>query len=129
MWDIIKILRLFYAIEDFKKMTKCGFIAFSNVTENGADGKVIYDEHKVIWSPTLQRWDYPIVLDHLIDECHHDIISTYDDLFKLCGCKFLAVHEIYRDANDNNQSKWFGEIRFSGYNTSVIIENGQSYLA
>lgn len=105
-------LRFLDMLNKLAEMTKHGFIAFDEVSTDEDCEKVMYDNSKEDYA------GYRIVMDCVIDECHHDIVSDYDSY--CCG-GYKARVEF-----DDDDIPYI-EIQTDDSNTWFVVENGRWY--
>lgn len=85
--NLFNTVKLMMTIEELELQVKNGIKKFSEF--NGDESYLYYDDKKVLleekdkWLEEKDKWvhcrRYPVVLDYLIDDIHHDIISYYDN--------------------------------------------------
>lgn len=104
-------LILISTLNELAEMTKNGIYPFSLATKEQEDA-VLYDD---------ENDKNPVLADYLIDEEHHDMISTYSQLFENEGVNINVVVE----AKDNS----YINVTFRDIEMSIVIEKGKWYCA
>ena len=70
-----------------------GIKPFSKMQEYDP-GALLYDDEnpiEIFDSPYDSFAKYPLVADYLIDECHHDIITTYTNMWSSDGIRICVI--------------------------------------
>ena len=104
-------LILISTLNELAEMTKNGIYHFYLATKEQEDA-VLYDD---------ENDKNPVLADYLIDEEHHDMISTYSQLFENEGVNINVVVE----AKDNS----YINVTFRDIEMSIVIEKGKWYCA
>lgn len=102
--------------------TKYPILPFSEATKENKDSHIFYNQDDLIGTVEDQKF-YPIVLDSIIDEEHHDVIS-YLDARDYPNTRFEVV--VDADGSVFIQIQVIAE-DFS--TTCIIIEDGEFYRA
>jgi hypothetical protein len=95
-----------------------GIRPFSTATPQDKDG-LWYDNGNP--SPSDLRFSYPLICRMLVDENHHDIISTWTEEYKRFGIQFNVVMD------DDNENEPYVFITFDDDELCIAIENGTWY--
>ena len=99
-------------INRLAKMSTVGYVDWNNLTGDEAEhfAGILYDSKN----------DNRIVLDFLIDECHHDIITYYDTNMPYCAKVKFSEDDTYGACV---------EITFAGTDEDdmFIVEKGKWY--
>lgn len=112
-------------INELIQKSKQGYVPFSKVTSDFHPEGIIYDDsHIDERESSNDSMCYEIILDCVVDECHHDIVSTYDDYCEDNRISVRACHDITNDS-------FYVEIivRESGEGVYIFIENGEFFVS
>ena len=85
-------------LNDLARDSRHGIRPFSTATNRDKEG-LLYDDNdpiEVCDDGDYSQTSYPLVADRLIDELHHDIISTWTEIWAEDGIQVTAMVE-----NDN----------------------------
>ena len=106
----IKTIMIINMLNELAEMTKNGIYPFSLATKEQEDA-VLYDD---------ENDKNPVLADYLIDEEHHDVISTYSQLFEDEG---VSINVVLEDKVP------YIDVTFGDNEMSIVIENGKWYCA
>ena len=105
-------IRFISVLNQLAEKTKNGYIPFSQATAEDTNC-IMYDD------TTKYSNGYPIILDAFIDENHHDIIDTYNNIYAQKGIiiRLVIVDEepFVNITSEYNQ------------NIDIVIEGGKWY--
>lgn len=108
----IETIKFIAFLNDMAEKTKEGFYPFSTVIEK--KGILYNDEEKY-------KKGHKIIADYLVACDHHDIISTYTDVYERYGITIVVITEIEGDDDIDP----YIEITFDYCNECIIIEDGR----
>ena len=107
-------------LNEFAERTECGIFPFSTATPEMKDG-VLYDDTTLLEESDEYCKRFPIIADCLIDNEHHDIVSTYDNMYK--GIQLYVEIQRCDDVVD---------VSIAAYSKRddilIVIEDGEWYI-
>lgn len=114
----IQTVKFMKMLDELAELTTDVFTDFDELTQEQVEGEcgIIYDK-----SNCNDNGGYKVVLDILIDNDHHDIISYFEDYCD-CGGYTVSVMEDEENADD----KWI-QVDIDG--ECIVVENGSWYFA
>ena len=89
----IETIQFIGVLNHLAESSKNGFKPFSDVHENDPD-ILVYDDKdpiKIVNTPYDSFTKYPLVADYLAGMDHHDIISTYTNMWKSDGIRICVI--------------------------------------
>lgn len=89
-------------LNDLARDSRHGIRPFSTATNQDKEWLLYDDENPIrVWNDgDYSQTSYPLVADCLIDELHHDIISTWTDIWAEDGVQVTVMVE-KMDGNEN----------------------------
>ena len=111
----IQTVKFMKMLDELAELTTDEFTAFENLTQEQIEGEcgIIYDKNN-----RNENGGCRVVLDLLIDENHHDIISYFEDY---CDCGTYSVGVMDEDEDD----LWI-QVDIDG--ESIVVEKGVWYF-
>lgn len=108
-FETIKFISL---LNELAEKTQNGYIPFSKATSENIDC-ILYDETETYSN------GYPIILDTCMDEIHHDIIDTYNEIYDPEG---IVIRLVIEDGEPfiNITSKYDKDV-------NIVVESGRWY--
>ena len=105
--------------------SKEGIYPFSTATKGQSNG-ILYDDRKPYLNGDTNDGtedSYKVIADYLIDDQHHDIISTYTDMYE---SKDIVIEAITDDKYDES-GNWIKVTSWRDPDFCVVIEDGHWY--
>ena len=102
------------------KMSSQDIHPFSTATPNNREG-LLYDDKSplIIADSSYDCISYPLVADYLIDDLHHDIISTWTNEYAYDGIKIVV--------NAGSEENPFIEVVSYDNDFHIIVKDGYWY--
>ena len=109
-FETIKFISL---LNELAEKTKNGYIPFSKATLPENANCILYDETQTYSN------GYPVILHTCIDENHHDIIDTYNEIYEPEG---IIIRLVIEDDEPfiNITSKYDKDV-------NIVVESGRWY--
>ena len=111
----IQTIKFIEFLNKMARKSEEGFYPFSTATEN--TGILFDDENK------LSR-GHRIICDCLMTDDHHDIVSTYTDIYNDYGVTAVVITEM-----EDDDIEPYIEITFNDNNACIVIEDVKWYFA
>ena len=105
------------------EMSKNGILPFSTATAQDKDCLLYDDKNPIEIGDIDEDSSYPLVADSIIDELHHDIISTWTQDYAADGIEVVAMV-----MSDDGES-WVSVTSKYDNDFCIIVENGIWYNA
>ena len=114
----LQTVKFMKMLDELAELTTDAFTEFGDMTQEQLEGEcgIIYDKNN-----SNENGGYKVVLDILIDENHHDILSYFEDY---CDCEGYSVSVM--EDEENPADKWI-QVEIDG--EGIIVENGVWYFA
>ena len=107
-------------LNEMAKESKFGFKPFSSLKEEDYDTRGILFDDTVCSKRAGGQIVYPdVIADYVLDENHHDVVSTWQDALNgTCGLNVVVVEE-------TDGELWLEVTSEDDESLSISVENGQ----
>ena len=112
-------IELIYLLNKLANRTEIGFIPFSQVTEDSDRNLIAYVDKEEYGEPLGTIVADMCVLD---DDCHHDIISTFNDLID--GVTFVFCPYDEEDVSILKRDGYIS-VKITDWKNEIAIEDGE----
>lgn len=114
------ILKAISFLNEMAEESKFGFKPFSSLKEEDGETRGILFDDTVYTKRASGQIVYPdVIADYVLDENHHDIVSTWQDILNsTCGLNVAVIEQ-------TDGELWLEVTSEDDESLSISIENGQ----
>lgn len=114
------ILKAIGFLNEMAEESKFGFKPFSSLKEDDDDTRGILFDDTVYTKRASGQIVYPdVIADYVLDENHHDIVSTWQDVLNIaCGLNVAVIEQA-------DGELWLEVISDDDESLSISVEDGQ----
>lgn len=114
------ILKAIGFLNEMAEESKFGFKPFSSLKEEDDDTRGILFDDTVCSKRVSGQIVYPdVIADYVLDENHHDVVSTWQDVLNIaCGLNVAVIEQ-------TDGELWLEVTSEDDESLSISIENGQ----
>lgn len=114
------VLKAIGFLNEMAEESKFGFKPFSSLKEEDDDTRGILFDDTVYSKRASGQIVYPdVIADYVLDENHHDVVSTWQDVLNIaCGLNVAVIEQ-------TDGELWLEVTSEDDESLSISIENGQ----
>ena len=114
------ILKAIGFLNEMAEESKFGFKPFSSLKEEDDEARGILFDDTVYSKRTSGQIVYPdVIADYVLDENHHDVVSTWQDVLNIaCGLNVAVIEQ-------TDGELWLEVTSENDESLSISVENGQ----
>lgn len=114
------ILKAIGFLNEMAEESKFGFKPFSSLKEEDDDTRGILFDDTVCSKRASEKIVYPdVIADYVLDENHHDVVSTWQDVLNIaCGLNVAVIEQ-------TDGELWLEVTSDDDESLSISVEDGQ----